>query len=402
MARDDLGPARDGQVGGALGRRPGLPPGLRRDDDAKCLIHGAAAAPPPPPPRPRRHPRKTARASCAGIAQIAGRVLGRATAACARDAVRRRDVPRLLGAAAAAADVALRHVREREWPRRGGDRRCRRRAVRRPEERPMRRAASLDAATVLASRLDNNRNKPDVAASVLGPLAVAVPEARSRRPSDDTPPSTNEDSDEDVATLRKRRSPSSSPRAVTPSRPRRRRASSRRAPTRSPSTRSPTTTTTRPRRPRTRTRRLPWTRRTRRTSPSTSTRRRRRGGGARRPGGRRGSRREATFAAGAAPHRGRGRRRGRRRGRAGGGRAGAAAEAEEAALLARLARCGADLGKAASEGDPAAAMKALNQLDALGDVENSITSYEGLGATGVIQAEAAQEAEDLRPADARR
>ena len=41
----------------------------------------------------------------------------------------------------------------------------------------MRRAASLDAATVLASRLDNNRNKPDVAASVLGPLAVAVPEA---------------------------------------------------------------------------------------------------------------------------------------------------------------------------------------------------------------------------------
>ena len=31
-------------------------------------------------------------------------------------------------------------------------------------------------------------------------------------------------------------------------------------------------------------------------------------------------------------------------------------------------------------------MKALNQLDALGDVENSITSYEGLGATGVIQA----------------
>ena len=63
-----------------------------------------------------------------------------------------------------------------------------------------------------------------------------------------------------------------------------------------------------------------------------------------------------------------------------------AAEAEEAALLARLARCGADLGKAASEGDPAAAIKALNQLDALGDVENSITSYEGLGATGVIQA----------------
>ena len=65
----------------------------------------------------------------------------------------------------------------------------------------MRRAASLDAATVLASRLDNNRNKPDVAASVLGPLAVAIPEARSRRPSDDTPPS-NDDSDDDVATLR--------------------------------------------------------------------------------------------------------------------------------------------------------------------------------------------------------
>ena len=87
------------------------------------------------------------------------------------------------------------------------------------KSRPARRSgrcgarASLDAATVLASRLDNNRNKPDVAASVLGPLAVAVPEARSRRPSDDTPPSTNEDSDEDVATLRKRRSPSSSPRA---------------------------------------------------------------------------------------------------------------------------------------------------------------------------------------------
>ena len=64
----------------------------------------------------------------------------------------------------------------------------------------------------------------------------------------------------------------------------------------------------------------------------------------------------------------------------------AAAEAEEAALLARLARCGAELGKAASEGDPAAATKALGSLEALGDIENGVSSYEGLGATGVIQA----------------
>ena len=70
----------------------------------KCLIHGAAAGDArdaihgkPRVPHVRR------------IHQIAGRVLGRGRLRALRR-VRRRDVPRLLGAAAEAADVALRHL----------------------------------------------------------------------------------------------------------------------------------------------------------------------------------------------------------------------------------------------------------------------------------------------------
>ena len=61
-------------------------------------------------------------------------------------------------------------------------------------------------------------------------------------------------------------------------------------------------------------------------------------------------------------------------------------EAAEAALLARLARCGTDLRLAAAAGDPVAAVTALGALDALGNVEQRISSIEGLGATRVIQA----------------
>ena len=65
------------------------------------------------------------------------------------------------------------------------------------------------------------------------------------------------------------------------------------------------------------------------------------------------------------------------------------AEAEEAALLAQLAGCGALLRVVASAGDPVAAVTALGALEALGNaeqVEKCVSSYEGLVATGVVQA----------------
>ena len=62
----------------------------------------------------------------------------------------------------------------------------------------------------------------------------------------------------------------------------------------------------------------------------------------------------------------------------------AAALAKEAALLARLGRCSTDLRRAAATNNPAAAVKALCELEDLGHVEQGVSSCAGLEATDLI------------------
>ena len=253
------------------------------------------------------------------------------------------------------------------------------------EARPLRRACSLDAATVLASRLgDEGREPPDVAAAVLGPLAVGA-EARSRRPSDDTPPSNEEEDDEDhvLALWRKQRRASSSPSSSAPVSPRAVHAVEAPpprvdaesggeaddtqpyddAPPASPPAAEPASAEADEEEP-VDEEAAPVDE----AEPAP-------------PAAETDAPDPVPEDAAAVP-----RARLRIVEEEEEDEAADDDEAEEAALLARLATCSADLESAASTGDGAAATAALDALAALGDRAYALSSYDGLGATGVIQA----------------